>query len=248
MFSLQIVDSDAFLEMPQTSQLLYFHLSMRADDDGFVGNPRKILRMVGANEDDFKILLAKRFILSFESGVVVIKHWKIHNYIAKDRYRESQYRDEKKLITTKDNGSYTECIQNVDKLDTQVRLGKDRIGKVKNASTSGAVPPKSSKNPIDDQTPYTLEEFIKSMGESTNRHMQIIGDYADQLKPAYTTKGQWHVFIQRNVRSARLLSPYTDDQIAEAFNQIEQNIKSDKNPKGYITKWTLETLLDFMHK
>jgi hypothetical protein len=132
MFSLQIVDTDAFLDMPQTAQLLYFHLSMRADDDGFVGNPRKIMRMTGVNEDDIKILLAKRFILSFDSGIIVIKHWKIHNYIQKDRYNETKYLEEKAKLKLKDNGVYTECIQSVNTMDTQVRLGKSkvRLGKV----------------------------------------------------------------------------------------------------------------------
>lgn len=90
MFSPDIVDSDAFLDMPTSSQLLYFHLGMRADDDGFV-NPKKIMRMVGANGDDLKVLLTKRFLLPFESGVVVIKHWLIHNLIRKDRYKETMY-------------------------------------------------------------------------------------------------------------------------------------------------------------
>jgi hypothetical protein len=129
MFSLKIVDSDAFMDMPQSSQLLYFHLSMRADDDGFVGNHKKIMRMVGSSDDDIKVLFAKRFLLSFESGILVIKHWKIHNYIQNDRYTETQYLDEKKSLITKENGSYTECIQNVSTPYTQVRLGKVRLGK-----------------------------------------------------------------------------------------------------------------------
>lgn len=127
MFSLQIVDSDAFLDMPASSQLLYFHLAMRADDDGFVDNPKKIMRSVSSSDDDIKLLLAKRFILSFESGVVVIKHWQIHNYIAKDRYHETKYLEEKKTLLLKDNGSYTECIQNDD--SGKVRIGKVRQGK-----------------------------------------------------------------------------------------------------------------------
>lgn len=128
MFSLKIVDSDAFMDMGQTAQLLYFHLSMRADDDGFISNPKKIMRMIGSSDDDMKILLAKRFILDFESGIIVIKHWKIHNYIQSDRYIPTQYIDEKKSLVTKENGSYTECIQDVSIPDTQVRieLGKDR--------------------------------------------------------------------------------------------------------------------------
>lgn len=131
MFSLQIVDSDAFLDMPTSSQLLYFHLSMRADDDGFIGNPKKIMRVVGANDDDMKVLISKRFILIFKSGVIVIKHWKMHNYIQNDRYHGSQYVDEKDGLITKDNGSYTERIQDGYRMETEVRLelGKDRLGK-----------------------------------------------------------------------------------------------------------------------
>ena len=87
MFAKTIIDSDAFLDMPATSQLLYFHLAMRADDDGFVNSPKKILRVIGCGEDDLKLLFAKKFLIPFDSGVVVIKHWKIHNYIQKDRYK-----------------------------------------------------------------------------------------------------------------------------------------------------------------
>lgn len=119
MFALTIIDSDAFLDMPLSAQALYFHLSMRADDDGFVNNPKKIQRMIGATEDDCKILILKRFILTFESGVIVIKHWKIHNYIQKDRYKPTIYKDEKSLIIEKDNKVYTECIQAVSNQDSQ---------------------------------------------------------------------------------------------------------------------------------
>lgn len=129
MFAKTIIDSDAFLDMPQSTQLLYFHLSMRADDDGFINNPKNIMRMVGCKEDDLSVLIAKKFIIPFESGVVVIKHWKIHNYIQKDRYRETKYKDEKSLLQLDENNAYTECIQDGYKMDTQVRLGKDSIGK-----------------------------------------------------------------------------------------------------------------------
>lgn len=131
MFAKTIVDSDAFIDMPLSAQALYFHLSMRADDDGFINNQKKIQRMIGASEDDFKLLIIKKFVLPFESGVVVIKHWKIHNYIQKDRYKETNYLTEKSQLYIKQNGSYTfdknECIQNGYKTDTQVRLGKDRV-------------------------------------------------------------------------------------------------------------------------
>lgn len=108
MFTKKIIDSDAFLDMPLSTQSLYFHLNMRADDDGFVNNPKKIQRMIGASEDDLKLLLAKRFILGFESGIVVIKHWRMHNLLRKDRYTPTQYIEEKESLTLNKNNSYTE--------------------------------------------------------------------------------------------------------------------------------------------
>ena len=128
MFAKTIVTSDAFLDMPLSSRCLYFTLAMFADDDGFVNNPKSIMRQVGASMDDLNILIAKRFILTFDSGVIVIKHWKIHNYIAKDRYKETKYLEEKSQLSIDSNGAYTECIQDVYKLETQDRLGKERLG------------------------------------------------------------------------------------------------------------------------
>lgn len=107
MFTMKIVDGDAFLDMPLTSQCLYFHLNMRADDDGFVNNPKKIMRMIGASEDDMKLLIAKSFILTFDSGVIVIKHWRMHNLLRGDRYKETAYKEEKSQLRLKDNNSYT---------------------------------------------------------------------------------------------------------------------------------------------
>ena len=130
MFAKTIIDSDAFLDMPLSTQSLYFHLSMRADDDGFINNPRKIQRMIGGSDDDLKLLIAKNFIIPFESGIVVIKHWKIHNYIRNDRYKETVYQEELAQLETKDNKAYTLGIPNGYHLDTQDRLGKDRLGKV----------------------------------------------------------------------------------------------------------------------
>lgn len=107
MFAKTIIDSDAFLDMPLSTQALYFHLSMRADDEGFINNPKRIQRTIGASDDDLKLLVAKSFIIPFESGVVVIKHWKIHNCIRKERIHETKYVEEKSLLRVKDNGSYT---------------------------------------------------------------------------------------------------------------------------------------------
>ena len=132
MFAKSIIDSDAFLDMPLSSQALYFHLGMRADDDGFVNSPKKIQRITGSSDDDLKLLIAKNFVIPFESGVVVLKHWKIHNYIQKDRYKETNYLEEKAQLFTKENKSYSlypECIQNGYKVDTQTSIGKTSIGK-----------------------------------------------------------------------------------------------------------------------
>jgi hypothetical protein len=107
MFSMGIMDSDAFLDMPTTSQLLYVHLGMRADDEGFIGNPKSVMRVMGASEDDLKILMAKRFVLSFESGVIVMKHWRMHNTIRMDRFAPTVYREEREKLRIKPNRSYT---------------------------------------------------------------------------------------------------------------------------------------------
>lgn len=107
MFSKQITDSDAFIEMPLSTQCLYFHLGMQADDDGFINAPKRIQRVIGASDDDLKLLIAKKFIIPFESGVVVQKHWHINNNIRSDRYKETVYLEEKSLLESKPNGAYT---------------------------------------------------------------------------------------------------------------------------------------------
>lgn len=125
---------------------------MRADDDGFINNPKKIQRMIGATEDDLKLLIAKNFIIVFESGVIVIKHWKIHNYIRNDRYKPTVYQEEKDQLELKDNGTYTLGIPNGYQMETQVRLGKDSIGKVNNKESKKFVKPT-----IEDIQDYCLE-------------------------------------------------------------------------------------------
>jgi len=139
MFAKQIIDSDAFLDMPASTQALYFHLGMRGDDEGFINNPKKIARMINASEDDMKILVSKKFIIPFESGVCVIKHWKIHNYIRGDRLSETVYEKEKSQLSIKNNNVYSmsdvrqsDVSQLSDKSQhrlVEVRLVEDSIGK-----------------------------------------------------------------------------------------------------------------------
>lgn len=145
MFTQKIIDSDAFLDMPLSTQALYFHLNMRADDDGFVNNPKRIQRTIGASEDDLKLLFAKRFVIGFESGVLVIKHWRMHNTLRKDRYNPTQYQEELALLDVKDNNAYTERLPELPEPKnesvattwkppgnhpaTQYSIGKDSIDK-----------------------------------------------------------------------------------------------------------------------
>lgn len=128
MFSKDVISNDNFIEMPDSSQNLYFHLSMNADDDGFVSNYKSVMRMLGKKEDDLKVLLGKQFILPFENGVLVIRHWRLNNYIQKDRYKETIYKNEKAQLTIDNNNVYnldTKCIHSIDK----IRLDKNSIDK-----------------------------------------------------------------------------------------------------------------------
>ena len=211
MFAKTIVLSDAFLDMPLSARCLYFTLGMLADDDGFVNSPKSIMRQAGASTDDLNLLMAKRFILAFDSGVIVIKHWRIHNYIQKDRYKESKYMEEKATLMIDQNGAYTECIQDVSTLDTQdrlgeVRLGQDRLGEV----IEDAEPPKPTRHKyglyenvlltdldyqrLQEEFPHDysarierLSEYIASTGKKYKNHLAVIRTWArkdSEKKPA----------------------------------------------------------------
>lgn len=147
MFSLDVVDTDTFLDLPASSQSLYFHLGMRADDDGFVSSPKRITAMVNASSDDLKLLMAKGFVIPFDSGVCVIRDWKVNNYIQRDRYTPTLYMEEKKHLSCKKSGQYdysdTPCIQSVSGMDTQVREVEDR--KAKSKSVKADKPPRASR-------------------------------------------------------------------------------------------------------
>jgi hypothetical protein len=183
MFSKQIIDSDMFLDMPVSAQALYFHLAMRADDEGFLNNPSKIMKIVGANKNDMDLLLIKRFIIDFPSGIVVIKHWYVHNYIQKDRFKPTVYNDEKLLLDYKENKVYTlrsehidlfsddEKNTNVYSLDTQVRLGKvSLVEDSKEKSIKKKNPPTISKHKHGSQKNVLLtdEELQKLKEKFTN--------------------------------------------------------------------------------
>ena len=212
MFAKTIIDSDAFLDMPLSTQALYFHLSMRADDEGFLNNPKKIQRMIGASDDDLKVLIAKKFLIPFESGIVVIKHWYIHNYIQSDRKKETVYIDEKNMLEIKENKAYTlvdngmdtPCIQDVYKMDSQVRIGKDSIveGSIVEDSTekktASKKPPKEKYGEFSN-VKLTIDEYNKLLNEfgSDLLHKAIkfldeyIEDKGNKYKSHYMTMRRW---------------------------------------------------------
>ena len=137
MFAKRIIDSDAFLDLPISAQALYFHLAMRADDEGFIDNAKKIMRMVRCNEDDLNLLILKRYVVPFETGVMVIRHWLVHNLIRSDRFQPTDYKNEKAQLIINDDKTYSELGNqmattwqpNDNQWLTQDRIGKDRIGK-----------------------------------------------------------------------------------------------------------------------
>ena len=205
MFSKQITNSDAFLDMPQSSQLLYFHLNMEADDDGFVGNPKRIARTIGSSEDDMKILLVKRFVLAFQNGVVVIKHWLLHNAVRKDMYRETQYLEEKKALKIKENGAYTEG-RNELVTGSLHRIGKDRIGK----DRIGKDRSDKRYSPEDLKSAELLYQLIK------------------EKNPAWYVKPNWDKWAE-DIRKIREIDGRTTQQIDFVINWSQNDKFWHKN-------------------
>ena len=241
MFAKTIIDSDAFLDMPLSTQALYFHLSMRADDDGFINNPKKIQRMIGASDDDLKLLIAKSFVIIFESGVVVIKHWKIHNYIRNDRYKETVYTEEKSLLTVKDNSAYTLGIPDdnhlVYQMDTQVRIGKDRdrIGKDrlgedridKDNNIEEDKPKKTPKAYSDDpELDAAIKEFIKHRraikSPMTDKAIELFLNKLDTLSTDKQEQIQLiNTAIERGWKSVYPIDDKKNDKVANRVSIVD---------------------------
>lgn len=225
MFAKTIVLSDAFLDMPLSARCLYFTLGMLADDDGFVNSPKSIMRQAGASTDDLNLLMAKRFILAFDSGVIVIKHWRIHNYIQKDRYKESKYMEEKATLMIDQNGAYTECIQDVSTLDTQVRLGKDRdrieLGKDSvGEDNEEAAPPKPTRHKYglygnvlltDEEYKKLQDEFPHDYSDRIERLSEYMASTGKKYKNYLATIRNWAKNDKANASKAQKSSnPFLD--------------------------------------
>ena len=245
MFAKTIIDSDAFLDMPITSQLLYFHLAMRADDDGFVNKPKSLMRMVGCHDDDLKLLFVKKFLIPFESGVVVIKHWKIHNYIRKDTYTETKYKEEKSTLELDENSAYRIAETNplrlrdesVTSMSTQVRLGKDSIGKVSVGEDSiedvtdnnvGNKPPKAVRHKYglyekvlltDEDYEKLKSEFPHDYSERIARLDEYIASTGKKYKNHLATIRSW---ARKDKPQSRTIAP--DPKSSNPFLDMLQEV------------------------
>lgn len=223
MMSKSIIKSDTFLDMPATTQNLYFHMLLDADDDGFINAPKSIMRMIGAKEDDMKVLTAKQFVIPFESGVVVIKDWKIHNYIQNDRYKPSAL-PERDLLNIKKDKTYT-LKSDVSRMDTEciqtVSIGKDRLGKVRLGKD------RIGKDSIDTLCHVSHDDVDKS-------HIEII-EYLN-VKTGSKFKATTKPYIQA-IRS-RLKEGYTVDDFKTVIDKKCREWKGTKLEK-YLTPKTL---------
>jgi len=223
MFSKKITETDNFLDMPLSSQALYFHLNMGADDEGFVDKAKTIQRTIGASSDDLRILIAKGFVIPFDSGVVVIRHWRIHNYIRSDRFQSTMYQEEKKKIDfdetkTANIKPFRDVIPDVIpdgyQMDTQVRIGKDRLDKdrleldkVNNLNYTGGENEKKS-----------FSQIIKESNIKLNdRQAQMLLDYV----------GLDNMTIEMIQYAVEL----TEDAGANNFNYLNKILKSWREKK-----------------
>lgn len=236
MFSKKITDSDKFLDLPLSTQALYFHLNMHADDDGFVDSTKTIKRMIGASDGDLRILMEQAFILPFESGVIVIKDWRVHNYIPKDRYQKTIYTTEFNRLVLEENKSYTECIQNVYNMDTQIRLDKNSIDKNRLDECSEKLPPTAP-------APKKLDfgQFVKAEGLKVNdRHMTRLLEYigldgVDMELVKEAVKRTTDSGIDNPNYTFKILDSWKAKGITtiEQANEEKENFQSQKQRRSY---------------
>ena len=185
MFDKTITNNDNFLEMPDSTQNLYFHLSMEADDDGFVDNWKSIMRMTGKKEDDLKLLIAKRFIIPFETGVIVIKHWRINNYLRKDRYHQTKYLKEKSLLTIEENEEYEL------KKDFGIPIGnREENSIVKNSIVKNSIEENSIVECTEQKKQDTIYDFLqKELGRTLSpSEIEKVKEWEDNELTRYAVK------------------------------------------------------------
>ncbi len=235
MFTQKVIDSDAFLDMPLSTQALYFHLNMRADDDGFVNNPKRIQRTIGASEDDLKLLIVKRFVIGFESGVLVIKHWRMHNTLRKDRYNPTQYQDE--LATLEINAS--------DVYMERLPLPADTPKSVSTTCQPNGNRLATTRQPNGNHlaTQYSIDKFSRDKGST----VEISTDDADSdesvslspKKPVAHKYGEYNNVLLTDDELTKLQANFPDwaDRIEDLSCYIASTGKAYKSHYATIRNW-----------
>lgn len=241
MFSKTIIDSDIFLDMPTSTRLLYYDLAMRADDDGFINSPRKIARMTGASDDDLKILASKNYIIPFASGIVVIRHWRVHNYIRKDTYNETQYKLEKSTLELDNNKCYSVISDDrpraVDEPSTQVRLGKDRLDKdsINNIPASedesSSTSAKASKHKYGNYKNVLLkDEELQSLKEKYSNWEELIQFLDEYIEmKGYKAKSHYLCILKWVIKAVDEQNKKNNNQNKNTYNSYEQRQDVDFN-------------------
>lgn len=247
MFAKTIIDSDAFLDMPISTQALYFHLGMRADDDGFLNNAKKIQRTIGCSDDDLKILFSKNFIISMGDGICVIKHWKVHNLIQKDRYKPTNYLELKDKLSIKNNNVYTmdtECIQDVSSLEPQVRLGEVRQGEDRLGKSSKETMPRATRlsTEITLSSEWMDEAIVIRPEWDSNKVKSVFDNFKDYWiakSGKEATKLDWLATWRNWCRNERSFNPKANkqsiaDQNKSAIKSAKERLFGSKNEEKEI--------------
>lgn len=246
MFSKKITDTDRFLDMPASAQNLYFHLNMHADDDGFLGNAKTIKRMVGASDDDLKLLVTKQFLIPFDDGVVVIKDWRIHNYIRSDRYRSTIYTDHKNSLQINENQQYelvseqpkevgmTDGIpsgnQNGYQMDTQVKLSQVKSSEVKLSQA------KLSKGKL---SKTRQDKTSRDQPEADSVPPEAVKEVIDYLNQKAGTKYRSTTAATKRLVGARLKEGFTVDDCKKVIDNKVADWLNDEKMKNYLRPNTL---------
>ena len=252
MFSKEVTTSDLFVDMPSSSQLLYFHLGMEADDEGFIGNAKMLSRAYGSNNDDLKLLEAKGFIIAFPSGVTVVKDWNLNNKIRKDRQKPTIYTEEKTLLSLDSKGSYLLGNQvstipqpNDNQMSAQdrigeVRLGKDRLGKDSiDASQPNAFQEKSSGEDINSLLSEYLDSFIqfssKNIAKRAMAQVEFMKLSSEEKKQAVIgAKNYFEWYKQENPEDKTKKFSINSYAFLESatFKSFQQKVKVKKETLG----------------
>lgn len=226
MFDRAIIDTDNFMDLSMSSKALYFLLGMEADDEGFV-SPKKTMRVYGGNEDDLKVLVIKKFVIPFRSGVVVITDWQKNNWLDARRIKSTEYQAERELLAV-NNGKY-ELLSN--------RLATAKT--VESRVVESSIEEKSTDSGLSPQEViFSLKEEIQKLEENPRRDLNIIGLYFRERNPNFSNKEQYSIALKRHLRAAKLLISFTDSQIISATNFV----------KTKYPEWTIETIMKQLTK